>query len=103
MERQKYMADKKLKNEEFLTTVATSFSRNFEEIFAHMEGLLANMNEDLRDGRIPVNPTDGLDKDACKYCDFAAVCGIEDKPHRKVERIDGDNMWNKFKGGEDNV
>ncbi|MBR3593983.1 MAG: PD-(D/E)XK nuclease family protein [Clostridia bacterium] len=76
---------------------------HFEDIFAHMEGLLAGMNEDLRDGRIPVNPTDGLDKDACKYCDFAAVCGIEDKPHRKVQRIDGDNMWNKFKGGEDNV
>ncbi len=76
---------------------------NFYDIFSYMEGLLRSMNVALRDGKIPVNPTDGLDKDACKYCDYSAICGIENRPHRKVPKIDTDNMWQAFKGGDLNV
>lgn len=76
---------------------------HFYDIFNYMEELLRGMNKDLRAGKISVNPTDGLDKDACKYCEFAAICGIENAPHRKVEKCDSDLMWNKFKGGESNV
>ncbi len=76
---------------------------HFYEIFDYMEELLRGMNLDLRAGKIAVDPTDGLDKDACKYCDFAAVCGIENTPHRKVEKCDDMRMWEKFKGGDANV
>ncbi len=76
---------------------------HFDLIFSHMEGLLRDMNVSLRNGKIPVNPTDGLDKEACKYCDYSAICGIEDKPHRKVPKIDADSMWQQFLGGDDNV
>ncbi|MBR6694755.1 MAG: PD-(D/E)XK nuclease family protein [Clostridia bacterium] len=73
---------------------------HFYDIFGYMERLLIRMNKELRQGKIAVNPTDGLDKDACKYCDFASVCGIENRPHNKVEKCDGEAMWEKFKGGD---
>ena len=76
---------------------------HFYDIFNYMEGMLRRMNTGLRKGEIPVNPTDGLDKEACKYCEFASDCGIENTPHRKVVKCDGDAMWNKFKGGDLNV
>ncbi len=76
---------------------------HFYDIFDHMEKLIKGMNRDLRAGKISVNPTDGLDKDACKYCDFASVCGIENKPHRKVEKCDNEKILEKLKGGDMNV
>ena len=76
---------------------------HFYDIFDYMEKLLKGMNRDLRNGKIAVNPTDGLDKDACKYCDYASICGIENKPHRKVERCDNAQVFEKIKGGDMNV
>ncbi len=78
-------------------------AEHFDLIFSHIEGLLRDMNDKLLDGKIPVNPTDGLDNDACKYCDFSAICGIENRAHRKVPKIDTDSMWQQFLGGDGNV
>lgn len=75
----------------------------FSDIFAHMEKLLVKMNMSLRAGEISVDPTDGLDKDACKYCDYAAVCGIENRAHNKVLRLDGEALEKAFKEGGYNV
>ncbi len=77
----------------------------FGEIFDYMEGLLKQMNQNLRNGKIPVKPTDGQDKqaDACKYCDYASVCGIEDTPHRKVKKLDVDAVIEAMNGGEIDV
>lgn len=75
----------------------------FYDIFNHMERMLKKMNSALRDGKIPVNPRDSLDKDACKYCDFAAVCGNENRPHKKVPSLPNDKLLECFKEGGINV
>jgi len=52
---------------------------DFQTVFKHIENTLYKMGDKLSHGDFAVNPVDGLDSPACKYCDFASVCGIEDK------------------------
>lgn len=78
-------------------------SESFYDIFTHMEHMLKKMNRALCDGKIPVDPLDSLDKDACKYCDYGAVCGIENRAHRKVPSIPSDKLYECFKEGGINV
>ena len=74
----------------------------FPEIFSHIEKMLKQMNTALLCGEIPVNPTDGREKDACKYCDYASVCGIENRLHTKVPALDNEAVV-QMMGGKDDV
>ncbi len=70
----------------------------FPVIFAHIEKMLKSMNEALLSGNIAVNPTDEREKDACKYCDYASVCGIENRAHRKVPAMDNEIITAEMEG-----
>ncbi len=70
--------------------------KDFETIFSHIEKMLKDMNSSLLSGNISVNPTDEREKDACKYCDFASVCGIENRPHRKVPPMDNETITERM-------
>ncbi len=74
----------------------------FNEIFSHIEKMLKQMNRALLCGEISVNPTDGREKDACKYCDYASVCGIENRLHKKVPALSNESVI-EMMGGEANV
>lgn len=63
------------------------FEGDFEKIFSLIENKLSLAGEKIMNGDIAVDPVDGLDSPACKYCDFAAVCGIGDTKHKKVEKM----------------
>lgn len=63
------------------------FEGDFEKIFSLIENKLSLAGERIMSGDIAVDPVDGLDSPACKYCDFAAVCGIGDTKHKKVEKM----------------
>lgn len=75
----------------------------FDKIFDHIESMLCRMNSCLKCGDIAVAPTDSSDKDACKYCDYSAICGIENRAHRKVKSIDNERFFSYLDGGEANV
>ncbi len=60
---------------------------DFEVVFAQIERMLYKMGSNISEGNFRVNPVDSLDNNACKYCDFASVCGIEDKPHQKIKAM----------------
>ena len=70
--------------------------KDFGTIFLHVEKMLKYMNSSLLSGNISVNPTDEREKDACKYCDFASVCGIENRAHRKVPPMDNETVTRKM-------
>lgn len=76
---------------------------DFTDVFAHIERLLKKMNVSLLKGDISVSPTDGRDKDACKYCDYACVCGIENRPHKKVPAADNETVIAAMREEEENV
>ena len=54
----------------------------------------------ISSGEISVSPIDGMESAACKYCDYAGICGNEDSKIPKVERLKNDDVINKLKGAE---
>ena len=62
--------------------------QDFDLLHTHIRRLLAAMGDTLHKGDIAVDPLDGRDSGACKYCDFRSVCGREPSAtNRKVEKL----------------
>ncbi len=59
----------------------------FQKIFAHLDDLLKQMGNEILKGDVSINPTDGLESDACKYCDYAAICRLSDTDHIKASKL----------------
>ena len=74
---------------------------DFEVIFSHIEKMIRKMGEEITNGNFKINPIDGIDSPACKYCDFAAVCSIEGKQCESVTAIDNSEVIERLK--EDNT
>ena len=73
----------------------------FQVIFNHLEDMLINMGEQLHSGVVDINPVDGCESEACKYCDFAAVCLLKDAEHMSVEKLSKEEIFEKIGGGDD--
>ena len=59
-------------------------AEKFTEIFDYIEKLMSKTGESILSGDISVSPLDGRESPACKYCDYASICGIE---NREVPRV----------------
>lgn len=57
----------------------TATEQLFRELHRHISRLLLQMADHLRAGDIRRTPVNGKDKPACQYCDYAAVCGVDDQ------------------------
>ena len=57
----------------------TATEQLFHELHRHIGRLLIQMADHLRAGDIRRAPVNGKDKPACQYCDYAAVCGVDDQ------------------------
>ena len=77
---------------------AASFigENDFEYIFEYIEELLKKTGKSMLSGEIAVDPVDGIDSAACKYCDFAAVCGIGDTLCPKAEKFTNEEVIDKI-------
>lgn len=73
----------------------------FDVIFDYIEELAAKMGKTLHSGDIAVEPVDAIGSDACKYCQYGAVCGIEDEEHKKVERLSNSEIIETISGGKE--
>lgn len=71
----------------------------FDVIFDYIEELAAKMGSTLHSGNIAVEPIDAADSDACKYCQYSAVCGIEDEEHKKIEKLNNSEVIEAIGGG----
>ena len=68
----------KLKNDGELDAYSKVVSEeNFDVIFKYIKRMTVNMGENLLKGHIEPMPAKTETTDGCKYCDFRAVCGME--------------------------
>ena len=74
----------------------------FELIFSKIESLMTQMGQGVKEGEFAPNPTDGINVNACKYCDYANVCYVSSKKHKKAEKLSKEEIKEILKGGENN-
>ena len=77
-------------------------------LMKRVEKILAQMAENLHDGKIPVMPAQAVKTsspyaDVCKYCDYHDVCCSDDEtPHNVIESLKHEQSLEKL-GGEENA
>lgn len=64
----------------------------FNKIFSFLDHKLKAAGQKLYEGYIAANPVDGLDSPACKYCDFASICRIENEKRECVAKMSRDEV-----------
>ena len=82
-----------------LTSFATK--EEFETIFAYIEKIMKDVGNEISNGKIEVAPVDGRESNACDYCDYKSVCGIESKIGFKVPNLKNSEVFEKMKEAED--
>ena len=75
---------------------------NFTEIFDYIEKLMKKTGNLISSGDIRISPLDGRESPACKYCDFASVCRIENKSVPRVENYSNEKVFEIMKEAETN-
>jgi len=65
---------------------------DFDLIFNHIERLIKKMGNEISNGKFDINPIDGLDSPACKYCDFSSICGIEKTECKKASDMNNSEV-----------
>ncbi len=78
-------------------------AEEFTTIFNYIEKLMRNAGNVISSGDIAVDPLDGRESAACKYCDFANVCGIEDEKIRRVPELDNKEVFEIIGQGDENA
>lgn len=73
---------------------------NFTEIFDYIEKLMKKTGNLITSGDIRISPLDGRESPACKYCDFASVCRIENKSVPRVENLSNEKVFEIMKEAE---
>lgn len=86
-----------------LKKTCTSFisAEEFSEIFDFIERIMKRTGNTVASGDIAVSPVDGRETPACKYCDFASVCGREDEPCFRVPDLKNEEIFEKLKKGDE--
>ena len=86
-----------------LKKTCTSFisAEEFSEIFDFIERIMKRTGNTVSSGDIAVSPVDGRETPACKYCDFASVCGREDEPCFRVPDLKNEEIFEKLKKGDE--
>lgn len=86
-----------------LSKRCTSFisEAEFSEIFNHIEKLMKRAGNKIASGDIKIEPLDGRESKACKYCDFASVCGIEGREAPRVPDIDNESVFKLMREEEE--
>ena len=75
-------------------------AENFTDIFNYIEKLMRKTGNLISSGDIRISPLDGRESPACKYCDFASVCRIENKIVPRVENLSNEKIFEKMKEAE---
>ena len=92
----------KLNKDGSLSKTNASFINDdgFTEIFDYIERLISKTGTTILSGDIEISPVDGRESAACTYCDFAGVCGIEDKEPLRVPDLKTEEVFEAMKGVE---
>ena len=92
----------KIKKDGSVSKASDSFidPEDFDVIFDYIEKIMKTTGNAISCGDISVTPINSREADACKYCDYSFVCGIEDSEVKRVEKIRNADVINAIK--EDN-
>lgn len=60
---------------------------DFNKIFDFIEIRLKALGRAIYSGDIAADPVDGLDSDACKYCEYQSICRIENETRQSVPKL----------------
>ncbi len=60
---------------------------DFEKVFDFIEAKIKSTAKSILNGNVAVDPIDGLDGDACKYCEYKNICRIGDTKHKEVTSL----------------
>ncbi len=92
----------KVKTDGTIGKVGDSFINleDFELIFDHIERVMKNTGNLISGGDISVTPINGRETDACKYCEYKFICGIEDAEIKRVEKISNSDVIAAIKEDE---
>ena len=74
---------------------------SFELIFKKIDELMLKMGDTVRSGSFDANPTDGVNVNACAYCDFAPICRSSDKEHNVLDKMSNATVIDILKRGEE--
>ncbi len=87
-----------------LSKRANSFvdKTDFSEIFDLVERIMRNTGNKILCGDITVDPTDGRESPACKYCDFHTVCGFENRTAKRVPDLSNSEVFEKMREEKEN-
>ena len=70
---------------------------DFESIFDYLEKCMAETGRKISSGDIAVSPINGRESEACKYCEYGHICGIEDSFIPTVETMSNEDVINAIK------
>lgn len=76
------------------------FAEDFDTIFDYIETVFKRIGDTLHKGAFSVNPVDGGDSKACKYCEFSSICSYKLFEAVKVPSLKNEEVINQLKGGE---
>ena len=98
----KFVPKYELTNAGELKKTCKSFisKENFSDLFDYIEHLMRDTGKRLLQGDIRVNPLDGRDSAACEYCDYHAICGMEDEEIPKVPSLKNEEVFEQMQGGK---
>ncbi len=60
---------------------------DFYKVFDFIENKVKLTANSILSGNVAVEPVDGLDSDACKYCEYKNICRIGDEKHQEVPSL----------------
>ena len=78
-------------------------SEEFGKIFDYIELLMRKTGNSISGGKIDINPVDGRESSACDYCDFKAVCRIENNTAIKVPTMKNYEVFEAMERGDNDV
>lgn len=70
----------------------------FTDIFDHIEKSLCKTGNLIASGDISVSPVDGRESPACKYCEFKAICNVDETEIIKAPKLNNDNVIKALRG-----
>ncbi len=82
--------------------VTLASAESIGELFKYVKSYLAEIADELRNGAVDANPCQYGSVDACKYCDYAAVCGFDkarERP-RRLKTVGDAEVWQRIGKGE---
>ena len=87
-----------------LSKRANSFieKTDFTEIFDLVEKTMRDTGNKILCGDISVDPIDGRESPACKYCDFHTVCGFENKVANRVPDLSNGEVFKIMREEKEN-